>query len=50
MEETGKDFGEGDFNLKFITLAKVFELELQYHTEKVTEICKEAKGEATNEE
>jgi len=28
----------------------VFELELQYHTEKVTEICKEAKGEAKNEE
>lgn len=28
MRETGKDFGEGEFNLKFITLAKVFELEL----------------------
>jgi hypothetical protein len=28
MEETGKDFGEGEFNLKSITLAKVFELEL----------------------
>ena len=50
MEETGKDFGEGEFNLKFITLSKVFELELQYHTEKVTEICKEAKEEARNEE
>jgi len=28
MRETGKEFGEGEFNLKFITLAKVFELEL----------------------
>jgi hypothetical protein len=28
MEETGKDFGDAEFNLKFITLAKVFELEL----------------------
>ena len=28
MEETGKDLGEGEFNLKSITLAKVFELEL----------------------
>lgn len=50
MEETGKDFGEGEFNLKFITLSKVFELELQYHAEKVSEICKEAKEEKRNEE
>ena len=50
MEETGKDWGEGEFQLRNITLSKVFELELQYHTEKVTEICKEAKGEAKNEE
>jgi dynein heavy chain len=49
MEETGKEF-EGEFNLKFITLQKVFELELQNHQEKVTEICKEAKEEARNEE
>ena len=49
MEETGKDFGDGEFNLKFITLAKVFELELDQHAEKVTEICKEAKEEERNE-
>ena len=50
MEETGKDFGEGEFNLKSITLAKVFELELQKYSEKVQEITKEAKEEAKNEE
>ena len=49
MEETGKDFGEAEFNLKFITLAKVFELELNEHAEKVSEICKEAKEEERNE-
>ena len=48
MEETGKDLGE--INLKTITLAKVFELELQYHSEKVQEICTEAKEEAKNME
>lgn len=48
MEETGKDLGE--INLKTITLSKVFELELQYYTEKVVEICQEAKEEAKNEE
>lgn len=48
MEETGKDLG--DINLKTITLSKVFELELHLHQEKVTEICKEAKEEALNEE
>lgn len=49
MEDTGKDFGDAEFNLKFITLAKVFELELDQHAEKVTEICKEAKEEERNE-
>lgn len=50
MEETGKDKdGEGEFNVKFMTLAKVFELELDQHAEKVTEICKEAKEEERNE-
>lgn len=48
MEETGKDLG--DINLKTITLAKVFDLELQNHQEKVQEICKEAKEELKNEE
>ena len=48
MEETEKDLGE--INLKTITLAKVFELELQNYQDKVTEICKEAKEEAKNEE
>lgn len=48
MDETGKDLGE--INLKTITLSKVFELELQYYEEKVTEICQEAKEEAKNEE
>lgn len=28
MEDTGQDFGDGEFNLKFITLAKVFDLNL----------------------
>jgi len=37
MEETGKDLGE--INLKTITLSKVFELELQYYSDKVIEIC-----------
>jgi hypothetical protein len=50
MEETGKDFGDGEFNLKSITLAKVFELELQHHAEKVQEICKEAQEEKKNEQ
>ena len=49
MEETGKDLGDGEFNLNVITLAKVFELELDQHAEKVTEICKEAKEEERNE-
>lgn len=48
MEETGKDIGE--INLKTMTLAKVFELELHNHQEKVNEICVEAKEEASNEE
>jgi len=48
MEETGKDLG--DINLKILTLQKVFQLELQYYEEKVTEICIEAKEEAKNEE
>jgi len=48
MEETGKDIGE--INLKTMTLAKVFELELHNHTEKVNEICVEAKEEASNED
>jgi dynein heavy chain len=48
MEETGKDLGE--VNLKTITLSKVFDLELQHHTEKVQEICKEAKEELKNED
>jgi dynein heavy chain len=48
MEETEKDLGE--INLKTITLAKVFELELQNYQEKVQEICKEAKEEAKNED
>lgn len=50
MEETGKDFGTGEFNLKFINLQKVFDLELNEHAEKVSEICKEAKAELQNEE
>lgn len=49
MEETGKDFGEGEFNLKFITLQRVFELELDQHADKVTDICKEAMEEERNE-
>lgn len=49
MRETGKDFGEGEFNLKFITLARVFELELDQHAEKVSEITKEAREEEKNE-
>ena len=48
MEETGKDLGE--ISLKTITLAKVFELELQNHEEVVTAICTEAREEAKNEE
>lgn len=48
MEETSKDIGE--INLKTFTLSKVFELELQFHEEKVTEICKEAKEEKKNDE
>ena len=47
MEEAGKDLGE--INLKTITLAKVFELELQYHQDKVDEIVNEAQQEANNE-
>jgi dynein heavy chain, axonemal len=48
MDETGKDLG--DINLKTITLAKVFDLELQNYQEKVQEICKEAKEELKNED
>jgi hypothetical protein len=48
MEETGKDLG--DINLKTLTLAKVFELELQNFEDKVTDICVEAKEELKNEE
>lgn len=48
MEETGKATGE--INLKTMTLGKVFELELQHHEDKVTEICIEAGEEARNEE
>lgn len=48
MEETGKDLG--DINLKTLTLAKVFQLELQNFEDKVTEICLEAKEEAKNED
>ena len=36
MDEAGVHFGE--FNLKTITLQKVFELELQKYEEKVDEI------------
>jgi hypothetical protein len=43
MEETGKDLGE--INLKILTLAKVFQLELENYEDKVTEICVEAKEE-----
>ena len=49
MEDTGKDMGDGEFNLKFMTLQRVFELDLDQHAEKVTEICKEAKEEERNE-
>ena len=49
MEETGKDFGDGEFNLKLINLEKVFQLELDQHADKVSEICKEAKEEERNE-
>ena len=31
MEETGKDMGDGEFNLKFMTLQRVFELDLDQH-------------------
>jgi dynein heavy chain len=48
LEETGK--GGGEINPKSLTLSKVFELELQNHEDKVTEICVEAKEEAKNEE
>lgn len=48
MDETGKDIGE--INLKTLTLAKVFELELQNFDDKVNEICVEAKEELKNEE
>lgn len=48
MEESGRDLG--DINLKTITLAKVFEMNLHEVSEKVTEICNEAKEEAKNEE
>ena len=47
MEETGKL--TGDINIKTMTLGKVFELELQYHEEKVTEISVEASEEERNE-
>ena len=49
MEETGKDLG-GEINQKTLTLAKVFQLELQNFEDKVTEICLEAKEEAKNED
>ena len=49
MEDTGQDFGDGEFNLKFITLAKVFDLNLDQHAEKVGEITKEAMEEEKNE-
>ena len=48
MEETGKDLG--DINIKTITLSKVFELELQYHEDKVKEICQEAREEDKNKQ
>jgi hypothetical protein len=48
MEETGKE--AADINLKTMTLSKVFELELQFHEDKVMEIVQEAKEEAKNEE
>lgn len=48
MEETGKDLGE--INLKILTLAKVFQLELENYEDKVTEICVEAKEEQKNED
>ena len=48
MESTGKDLG--DINLKTITLAKVFDLELQNHEDHVREITKEATEELKNEE
>jgi hypothetical protein len=48
LEETGKDTGEV-FNIKTMTLSKVFEMELQNYEEKVLEIIVEAKEEAKNE-
>jgi len=48
MEETGKE--TTDINLKTMTLSKVFELELQFHEDKVMEIVIEAKEEAKNED
>jgi dynein heavy chain len=49
LEETGKDTGEV-FNLKTMTLSKVFEMELQNYEEKVLEIIVEAKEEMKNEQ
>jgi len=49
MEETGKDPTELNFKTN-ITLAKVFDLELQYHSDKVNEICNEAREEEKNEQ
>jgi hypothetical protein len=48
LEETGKDTGEV-FNMKTMTLSKVFEMELQNYEEKVVEIIIEAKEEMKNE-
>lgn len=48
MEEAGVPIVE--FNIKTITLQKVFELELQNYQQKVDEIVNQAIQEAKNEE
>ena len=48
MAKTGNDLGE--INLRTITLAKVFELNLQDHNEVVQEVVAEASAEMKNEE
>lgn len=48
MDTTGKNLGE--INIKTLTLAKVFELELNNFEEDVRKICNEAQEEARNED
>lgn len=48
MEETGKEAVE--LNLKNLSLARVFELDLGKYDEQVMAICHEAKEEAKNED